>query len=76
MSCICSVMRKGMNEGEKCRDCGGFEMLLGDILGRDCTLWNKKKLLKKTYSVVVAAVNEGWFISFVRTNLKFGRRMN
>ena len=35
----------------------------------------QKKLLKKTYSVVVAAVNEGWFISFVRTILKFGRRM-
>ena len=34
-----------------------------------------KKFMKKTYSVVVAAVDEGWFISFVRTNLKFRRRM-
>ena len=43
--------------------------------GEGLYLMEPKKFMKKTYSVVVAAVDEGWFISFVRTNLKFRRRM-
>lgn len=52
-----------------------FPNVTGEIFWRGNVLYGGKKLLKKTYSVVVAAVNEGWFISFVTTNLKFGRRM-
>ena len=53
-----------------------FRNVTGEIFWRGIVLYGAKKLLKKTYSVVVVgAVNEGWFISFVRANLKFGRRM-
>ena len=52
-----------------------FRNVTGRYFGEGLYFMEQKKLLKKTYSVVVAAVNEGWFISFVRTNLKFGRRM-
>ena len=54
-----------------------FRNVTGRYFGEGLYFIKQKKLLKKTYSVVVvAAVNEGWFISFVRTILKFGRRMN
>ena len=53
-----------------------FRNVTGRYFGEGLYFLEQKKVLKKTYSVVVAAVNEGWFISFVRTILKFGRRMN
>ena len=53
-----------------------FRNVTGRYFGEGLYFMEQNKLLKKTYSVVVAAVNEGWFISFVRIILKFGRRMN
>lgn len=52
-----------------------FRNVTGEIVLGGIVLYGTKKLLKKTHSVIVVAVNESWFISFVRSNLKLGRRM-